>query len=255
VAGTFPSILCQADGTALTELAVFGERNSGTNLAHTLLQRNIPAFADSPGDRIGKYGFRYGWKHGFPQMLAAPRSTLAIGLFRYPETWLRAMHRRAWHATPALKAFSFSEFIRAEWQTRVDERNFGVDEPDPRALSELQWDRHPITGARFAHLPALRNAKTAGFLSLPQRFANCLLIRHEDLQAAPEQFVTFVAEAFQIAQRDVFQPVTERRGKPSDGTFSQVAHAPLTVQDQEFVWSQLDHAQEKRLGYSPKQLT
>lgn len=231
---------------------VFGERNSGTNLAHELLRRNIPAFENSPGDRIGRFGFRYGWKHGFPQMLAAPETCLAIALFRHPETWVRSMHARPWHAVPALRALPFEEFIRAEWQARVDETNFGVTQGDPRALAELHWDRHPLTGARFANLLQLRNAKTLGFLSLSARFSNCLLLRFEDVQSDPEGFVSHVATTWNLARTPAFQPVTERRGKPADGTFQPEPRAPLSNADRAFLWAELDRAQEARLGYAPQ---
>ncbi|WP_371229123.1 hypothetical protein [Roseovarius sp. 2305UL8-3] len=232
-----------------TEIAVFGERNSGTNLAHALLQQNIPAFENSPGDRIGKFGFRYGWKHGFPQMLAAPDTTLAICLFRHPETWLRSMHARPWHAGPDLKDLPFAEFIRTEWQTRVDETNFGVNKADPRALAELHWDRHPLTGERFENILALRNAKTTGFLSLRARFAHCLILRHEDITAAPEGFVTHVAQHYGVERRNQFHPVTDRRGRFTEGKFEAAHYDPLKPKDRDFVWSKLDRAQEKTLGY------
>jgi hypothetical protein len=90
----FPVIHSQSGSVSPTEVMVYGERNSGTNLVHALLTRNLPVFAGSPGDRIGKYEFRYGWKHGFPQMLAAPGGCLAIAVFRHPETWVRSMHAR-----------------------------------------------------------------------------------------------------------------------------------------------------------------
>lgn len=246
-----PVIHQHSTGTALIECAVFGERNSGTNLAHQLLRRNIPAFARSPGDRIGKHGFRYGWKHGFPQMLAAPETCLAIALFRHPEPWVRAMHARPWHAVPALRDLPFEEFIRAEWQARVDETNFGVTRGDSRALAELHHDRHPLTGARFANLLQLRNAKTQGFLSLPARFANCLLLRLEDVQADPEAFVAHVATTYGLTRTDRFHPVPERRGKAADGPFAAEPRAPLRDADRAFVWQELDRAQEARLGYTP----
>ena len=248
---SLPIISAQSSNVRPSELMVFGERNSGTNLAHALLRRNIPAFADSPGDRIGKYGFRYGWKHGFPQMLAAPDHTLAIGVFRHPEVWLRSMHARPWHAVPALSDLPFGQFIRAEWQTRVDEKNFGIDDADPRALAELHWDRHPLSGQRFENIMKLRNAKTAGFLSLPRRFANCLLLRHEATQDDHERFVSYVSKTFGLERTDSFHPVDHRRGKASDGPFEAKTHEPLTSQDRSYVWAQLDAAQENTLGYQP----
>ncbi len=250
MAAFFPFLHKQGGGTAPSELAVFGERNSGTNLVHALLARNISAFADSPGDRIGKFGFRYGWKHGFPQMLAAPDAALAVAVFRAPETWLRSMHARPWHAMPALKDLPFEAFIRAEWQSRVDEKNFGVDDGDARALVELQWDRHPLTGARFGNILALRTAKSAGYLSLPQRFRHCVLVRFEDVQADPQGFVACVAALYGLDRASDFVPVEERRGKPGDGAFQPASYAALSDADRAFVWAELDEAQEQRLGYA-----
>ena len=247
----FTVISAQSGDIRPTELMVFGERNSGTNLAYELLRRNIPAFANSPGDRIGKYGFRYGWKHGFPQMLAAPDTTLAIGIFRHPETWVQSMHARPWHAVPALRDLPFDQFIRAEWQSRVDEKNFGVQDGDARALAELHWDRHPLTGQRFENALALRVAKSTGFLSLPVRFANCLLVQFEAVQNNPEGFVSYVAHTFGLPTKAAFQTVEERRGKPSDGPFTSQIRPALSPEDRSFVWSQIDTAQEAALGYAP----
>jgi hypothetical protein len=248
----FPTIHHQAaPEPKLTECFVFGERNSGTNLASELLRRNFPAFADSASDRIGPHGFRYGWKHGFPQMLAAPASTLAIALFRGPETWLRSMHKRPWHAAPALRGLEFPAFIRAQWVSRVDERNFGVTDDDPRALKEMQWDRHPLTGARFANICKLRRAKNQGFLSLRLRFVNCLFIRHEDLTADPEGFVSLVSRHYGVTPCEGFQPVEHRRGRQAEGRFQSTTYAALDQSDHVFVWSQLDKGQEEQLGYLP----
>lgn len=231
---------------------VFGERNSGTNHVMELVRRNFPVFADSPADRIGKSGFRYGWKHAFPQMLAAPPTTLAIGVFREPETWVRSMYRRPWHVDPSLCALPFHQFLRAEWVSRVDEPNFGVTENDPLMSAELQWDRHPLTGERFANICALRSAKNAGFLSLPRRFGNCILVRHEDVVEDPERFVQTIAERFGVSRGEQFVPVTSRRGRPSEGRFEPTEHEPLSDADREFLWGQLDLQQEEMLGYGRK---
>lgn len=241
----------QVGRTGPSELMVYGERNSGTNLVHALLAQNLPVFQQSPGDRIGKYGFRYGWKHGFPQMLAAPAGCLAIAVFRHPETWVRSMHARPWHAGPDLKALTFDAFLRAQWHTRVDERNFGVNAGDMRAMAELQWDRHPLTGARFTSIAQLRQLKTTGFLSLSQRFANCLMLRHEDVVADPQGMVAHVAKVFGLDQKPDFQPVKTRRGKASDGPYQAQSYPGLSPEDRDWLWSELNHDQETHLGYAP----
>lgn len=241
----------QSGGVSPTELMVYGERNSGTNLVHALLAQNLPVFEGSPGDRIGRFGFRYGWKHGFPQMLAAPDGCLAVAVFRHPETWVRSMHARPWHAVPALKELPFDAFLRAQWHSRVDERNFGVEPGDMRAMAEMQWDRHPLSGARFANIAQLRRAKTTGFLSLSERFANCLMLRHEDVVADPEGLVAHVAEAFDLQRSPRFRAVETRRGKASDGPYEAKSYPALSAPDRDWLWSELDRDQEKRLGYAP----
>jgi len=247
----FPSIAMRIAPATLTAAMVFGERNSGTNNVMELLRRNFPAFADSPADRVGTSGFRYGWKHAFPQMLAAPPSTLAVGVFRNPETWVRSMHKRPWHVGPRLAALPFHEFLRARWFSWVDETNFGIARDDPFMMAELQWDRHPLTGERFANICALRTAKNAGFLSLPRRFGNCILVRHEDVIRDPEHFVQTIHECFGVPRVAGFVPIVSRRGRPSEGPFEPASYPPLTDEDRAFLWSQLDLAQELRLGYGP----
>ena len=248
----FPVIAAQGAGVVPQEHFVFGERNSGTNLAHALLTTNIPALAESAGDRIGPHGFRYGWKHGFPQMVAAPASCLAIVLFRAPDTWLRSMHARPWHAAPELAALPFSEFLRAQWHSRVDEQNFGVARGGLRWGGELHYDRHPLTGQRFENILALRRAKAAGFLCLAARFESCLMLRHEDVSRDPEGFVRFVSERYGLARYKRFRPVEARRGRIREGKFLPTDYAPLDPEDHQFVWAELDRAQEQRLGYEPE---
>ena len=251
MARPFPVIHAQAAGTDLSDLAVFGERNSGTRLALALLRRNIPAFADAPGDRRGPHPFRYGWQHGFPMMLAAPDHVLCLCVFRHPETWLRAMHAQPRHAAPHLKALPFEAFIRSEWQAIVDDRAFGPADDDPLALQELHWERDPVTGKRFETILALRTAKTAGFLSLPQRFKTCLLLRHEDITRDPEGFVAHIAETCGLSRAPSFQPVSPSPDQSAEDTLSPSDYPPLTPRDRVYVWANLNAAQEQILGFEP----
>lgn len=244
-----PVIHVQMSRTAPQEHFVFGERNSGTNIAHALLVENIPALAQSTGDRNGPRGFRFGWKHGFPHMVAAPETALAIAVFRGPETWLRAMYRRPWHAAPELRGLEFRDFIRRPWHAIVDEQNFGVDKRGRRWGAELQHDRHPLTGERFENLCQLRRAKNQGFLGLKARFANCLMVRHEDLTSNPEGFVRLVSEGYKLPRYQQFRPIEARRGRPREGVFEPMQYAPLDAEDAAFAWGQLDTDQEARLGY------
>ncbi|PIB25668.1 hypothetical protein BFP76_00610 [Amylibacter kogurei] len=236
----------------INEFFVFGERNSGTNFVDALLRNNFPQLGQSANDRITKFGFRYGWKHGFPQMIAAPDTTLAVVMFRSPERWAQSMHRQPWHSAKYLRDISFSDFIRAPWQSIVDEKNFGITSgADARAHVELQWDRHPLTGAGFDNVIQLRNAKTMGFLSLKNRFQNVIFARYEDVANAPDAFIALISKTYGLSASSNFIPVDQQRGRKIDGDFVPHKYDDLSRADHDFIWSELDKKQEKILGYAP----
>ena len=248
----FPRIAVRKGGdVAVQEFFVFGERNSGTNFIDALLRRNFPSLANSASDRRGPAGFRYGWKHGFPQMVTAPDFTLAVVVFRRPEDWLRSMHERPWHAAPELRGLSFGAFIRAPWSSIVDDPNFGPARRDARFRSELQWDRHPLTGAPFENILALRNAKNAGFQSLNARFSTTVSVRYEDVAAAPEAFLDFLSRRFGLERAADYEPVLTTRGLRRGSAFKPSPPTELEAEDTRFVWSELDAGLEAALGYGP----
>ena len=233
---------------------VFGERNSGTNFTSELLKRNFPNLSSMAGDRIERFGFPYGWKHGFPTMVSAPPTTLCVVVFRNPEAWVSSMYNRPWHAHPSLTNLSFSKFIRARWMTRVDEQNFGVPRDDPRWLSDLQYDRHPLTGRVFSNIVELRNAKNDAFLNLSNRFDNFIAIQYEELNENPEDFVRYISNFFDIPTFQNFTCVSERRGKKSAGVFKPQTYEAISSADKTFLWSGLNTIQEQYLGYQTSEL-
>lgn len=247
-----PIHIKQANNPTIGEFFVFGERNSGTNFIDALMRNNFSQLGGSASDRIEKFGFRYGWKHGFPTMMAAPDSTLAIVTFRDPLRWAQSMHRKPWHAANHLVNLSFTDFIRATWQSVVDERNFGIGSTaDVRALQEMHWDRHPMTGAQFENVLKLRAAKNQGFLSLKQRFKNVIFVRYEDVSENPEQFVRHIAQTYNCSLHNGFTPVEYERGRKSSGVFVPRRYPRIADSDREFIWSQLDMEQERSFGYVP----
>ncbi|GHA61228.1 hypothetical protein GCM10008927_28340 [Amylibacter ulvae] len=248
----FPIDIHSSKTPNIGEFFVFGERNSGTNFADALLRNNFPQLSASANDRMAKHGFRYGWKHGFPQMIAAPDTTLAVVMFRDPERWVQSMHRQPWHGAKHLRELTFSDFLAAPWQSIVDEKNFGITSgADPRAYAELQWDRHPLTGARFDNILQLRNAKSAGFLSLKNRFSNVIFARYEDVANAPAEFINMIGQTYALTARAKFVSVDQQRGRKSDGKFVRHVYDDLTQTDRDFIWSGLDTKQEEILGYIP----
>lgn len=140
------------------KVQVLGERCSGTNFTEALLLENLPVHE----------GHSFGWKHGFPAFLAAAPDTVYVVVYREVFGWLKSMYDKPWHAVPVVAALTFSEFIRAEWHSTVDER-FQLAADDPANHQILQQDRHPITGQPPRNLLELRKWKAEALLGLSAR--------------------------------------------------------------------------------------
>jgi hypothetical protein len=237
-------------GTPIRRFLVYGERNSGTNFVDALLRQNFPALEAERGDS-GRNWFLYGWKHGFPTMIAAPPDMLAVVMVRDPVAWVGSLHAKPWHAGRRLRGLPIADFIRAEWVSVIDDRGFGVRKGDPRWGQELLWDRDPATGLRFQNVLRLRNAKTAGFLRMCGMFGNHAVVRYEDAARDAAGLVQAVASRFGMVQAAEFSPVVAERGNARSGSYRPKAYADLSPEDLAFLWSELDRDQEARLGYRP----
>ncbi|ANT61024.1 hypothetical protein AYJ57_12005 [Salipiger sp. CCB-MM3] len=230
---------------AITRYQVFGERSSGTNFLKRLIGRNTPL---TPTEDLG-------WKHGFPQMTAIPQDTLILCVTRNAADWARSMHARPWHCPAQMQRLPLSDFLRAEWATIADRPRYfpqvaalgGVGQP-------LQHDRHPLTGAPFPDLFALRRAKLQGLLSFFNRGGALLFCRLEAVQAAPEDFLTALRGSLGLpAPEGPFRPVHKRLGSrflPAVEEPRPQTPAHLSEADLAFLRSRLDLPLEAALGYS-----
>ena len=73
----------------------------------------------------------------------------------------------------------------APWDTIIDRARYFNDAK--QLLGQpLQQDRHPLTGAMFENLFALRRAKLAALLGHLNRGCTCAVLRLEQVQADPE---------------------------------------------------------------------
>ena len=242
-------INARSNGILPESIYVFGERNSGTNYVHHLIVRNcVAAKTLSPLYRAENQKL-LGWKHGFPAVLAAPDTVLAIAVYRAPIAWLQSLCRTPWHTAPHLRKLPFTQFIRQEWQGVIDDPSFGVTPDDPNWGRELMADRDPLTGKRFANAMQLRNAKTRGFATLDNRFGNVLRLRYEEVVAQPQVFLNALCKAYGLIRRRRFDPILHNRATPSRGAFVAQPVMPVTQSDMTYILDELDVAQESALGY------
>lgn len=231
-----------------THFQVFGERGSATNLVRKLIEKNLDVIRTES----------LGWKHGAPHMVAIPKDFLIIGVVRNAESWALSMHKRPWHLAPECQAYDFSTFLRSPWQGIVDrptdfEEIYGELEGKTEGL-ELQYDRHPITGQRFANLFDLRRVKMACLLGMLNRSCNMVLLRAEEVQADPEGFVTWMSETLKLDWKPPqFKPVKRRLGNLHKLSVSADTRGPtpkvMSAEDRAYMISALDMSFERALGY------
>lgn len=238
--------LHRANDAALTQFQVMGERGSATNLVRKLIEKNLPLMRTEA----------LGWKHGIPGMVAIPADFLVVAVVRDARAWALSMHKRPWHADPALQALPFAAFIRAEWRGIVDRpEDFEQLHPEIRDRVQglpLHLDRHPITGKPYPNLFALRRTKLDALLGFLQRDCNLLLVRAETVQDDPAAFVTWLLQETALPlQGKRISGVTRRLGTRFSRSAPLPADTPdrLDQDDMAFLRAQLDLPREAALGY------
>ncbi|UYV38912.1 hypothetical protein N4R57_07800 [Rhodobacteraceae bacterium D3-12] len=187
-------------------------------------------------------------------MVAIPDQVLTIIVVRNAVNWALSMHKRPWHAHPDLQALEFSDFIRAEWRGIVD-RPSDFEEIHPEfapiiAGAELQYDRHPITGKRFANLFDLRNVKMAGHLGMLNRDCNVLIVKAELVQLDQVGFAAWMIETLDLPLNGLrIKPVTNRLGNRFNRSVPVETPSELSADDHAYMMQMLDLDAEAALGY------
>jgi len=164
-----------------------------------------------------------GWKHGFVQARAIPVDLLVIGVVRRADDWLRSMHTKPWHCSSALQSLEFSDFIRAEWDTIIDRPRY------------------------------FEGAQDAGEVGQPRRDCAFILLRMEDVIAAPEQTLARIANALSpTIMNDSYRPVVKRLGAKFKPNVPNRPATPATLPEADRDWLRhaIDGAQERHLGYA-----
>lgn len=224
---------------------VLGERGCGTNVIRKTVQDALQIQRTEA----------LGWKHGFPSMIAIPPTFLTICAVRAPDKWAHSLYKRPWHAAPHVQANDFATFLRSPWHSVVDKLgHFDGIAPRLHPLGEaLQWDRHPITGAPFETIFAMRNLKHRALLGLPARSASVVYVSLDAFNAAPEAFLAELGAAFNLrATERGYAPVERRMGNRWTAAVEGRAPAPeaWSETDLAFMHSQLDPQLETSLGFA-----
>ena len=228
----------------LTRFQVLGERACATNMVRKVIEKNVDLYRTEG----------LGWKHAVPHMPAIPPDMLIVCVVRNAVNWALSMHKRPWHAHPELQALPFPEFIRAPWRGIVD-RPADFEELHPEiapdvAGAELQFDRHPITGERFANLFQLRNLKQAALLGMLNRDCNVLVVKGELVQLDQAGFAAWMIEEFGLPLNGLrIKPVKNRLGNRFSRSAEAATPEEMGEADVAFMLGELDLGMEAALGY------
>lgn len=230
-------------GVVPRRFQVIGERSSGTNFVKRMLGRNTPL----------KGTEALGWKHGHVHALAIPADLIVVVAVRRAEDWVRSMFAKPWHATPAVQALGFSDFLRAPWDTLIDRPRYFDGLPWGDQVGQpLQLDRDPTTGLPYPHLMALRRGKLVSHLSLSNRGCAFCLVRMEEVTANPDRFILSFRAAFGLPPQDgAVKPVLKRLGARFAPAVTPRPAPPDTLSDADttFIHDACDPALERLLGY------
>ncbi|MGB5865439.1 MAG: hypothetical protein WBG95_14215 [Sulfitobacter sp.] len=222
---------------------VLGERGCGTNL----LRKSI-----TKTHRIMRTE-ALGWKHAVPMMIAVPPSFLTVCIVREARGWATSLYNRPWHSDPSLQQVKFPEFLRTPWIGSIefaDQFEIYHPELDPEGF-ELQWDRHPLTGRRYANLFEMRNVKHQGLLSLPARGGSVAYVTLERFNADPRAFLDAMGEIYGLLPTERgYRPVTRRMGNQWRSAYQRdPAPADWPTADVAWMNSQIDPRIEAVFGY------
>lgn len=233
-------------------IQIYGERNSGTNYLHFLLEENIKNI---------KVGYKYGWKHGFAKIENVAKGPvdkeLVFAVFKDPYSWIVSMHGKPHHA-PQLYKTPVSQFIRSEWAcyegANYDSRDLVKDPIQPD--QEMLFERNPENGERFENVIALRTAKMKRLFELKEKIPNVSLFRYEDFLFKPRIKICEIAGKERLRLKGPVKISMGYFGKNPDKKFDRKDYydnkeyfKKFTQDDLDYINKFLDPEMEKALGY------
>lgn len=170
----------------ITNIKIFGERNSGTIFLRALLQNNIQESEVHPGNYINKTG----WKHGFPHIEYFPQldKTLFIFIIRDLDSWIMSMYNNPYHfkQPDTIEAFIHNKL------TVIDAR------PD-HDVHKYKRERQNIINLRYD--------KIREYMKFFSNVPHAIFINLADLQSNNTKFLHFLRDTYKLKLRNLILKV------------------------------------------------
>ncbi|MEX0849095.1 MAG: hypothetical protein WD055_02605 [Candidatus Dependentiae bacterium] len=223
-----PSI--HSSGDKITELALIGQRCSGTNFIQGLMKANFPSYFFNHPINQKQVPHKHHWPvvdnvNDFPFL--RKDNCLFVLVVRDPYNWLKSL-------------FSHKELL--PHQDRTSFYNF---------ISTKFHYPHIPEKTSFQNILDARNLEMKNFLTIGMEVKNFLFVRYEDVVKNPEQFIGFVSECFELTKKEPFVAINTYKDSGNQ-SFEPKKYAPISSSDLELVNNSLNWEMETFMGYSLK---
>lgn len=229
-------------GDKIKEIAVIGERNTGSTFLKRLIKHNFPEIKIC--DNIKYENNEYSHKHFFPWFdltefgfhlnnfqqfpsLEYSKNCLFVCSVRDPLIWLRSFYNKPYHVDPALLGHGLLYFISHQWLVE----NHPLLAPD-------QWN--PYEEREFKNILELRKFKNLNYLKIGKIVNNFMLINYENLVQSPLGFIQFLSDFFQLPNPLLINP---------ESIFQPTIHPKLSHEEFEYIKENIDWEIESLIGY------
>lgn len=168
---------------------------------------------------------------------------LVVIVRRHILRWLPSVHASPFELSSTMQRMNFSDFIRAEWTPvwRVERNGEQIEKP-------AYEDYDPEQKRRFENALSMRSAKLRYFDETASMPVNVVLTRFEDVNMAPERWLSEVAETFAITPSKSFTGVGRYRGG-APGAYRPRVFRRIAPPDRKFILGNVDTEAEEQAGY------
>lgn len=231
----------------ITQIAVMGERCSGTNFLQSAIASNFAAGLT----------WEYGWKHffGFSDYKDSD-NTLFVAIVRDPHTWINSLFKQKWHLQPELKTEDIDTFLNSEFWSYNDGVFHHMILDCVKCVTkeegaEIMEDRNMYTGERYRNIFDCRKTKCQFLMdTMPTKVKHYVLIRYEDLRDHYIQTLEMLRDTFHLPTHDSkYFPVMIDTYKGTGQEFKESDPDYIIPRDK--IWSHpdLDVSIESKLAY------
>lgn len=231
----------------IKDVQIFGERCSGTNFIHALIERNFDVTVTSD----------YGFKHWFipgvhprgkpnrttdlesRKNLKDSNNTLFLFVFRNPYSWLQSLYLKPHHSEGS-KFSDFHSFLRTEWTSGDKIRQHEKWEKNHN--DKFFW----IESEK--NILSLRNLKNAHFFSVMKAVQHSLKIKYEAI-ATDQSEILELAQMYRLKRRaKKLVEIQNYKGKAGE-LFKQPNYPRISLRDFKYINHELNWNLEKEIGY------